>query len=195
MSDTPIQDVRDEPLRPGATEPRRRERKAGSNRAKSFFTGLLAQSLKWIIAIICLVILIVTVVVVTVNRLQARSSLLGNRVQLSEEFTAEVPLLEWYSGLGELRGSTADVINRTFVVVAHVGYDQEDRAVQTELVSRTIQIRELISFYFASRTVDELKGVDNRQRVKSDLTIQINRIMRSGKIRDVAFDTYQLLEF
>ena len=178
-------DQADIPPRP----PRRRPTR------ERFVAGILLQSLKWLLIIFFGVILVVTIVVITVNRLDSRAGLLGERVRLSEQFTAEVPILEWYSGIEEIRGSTADGINRTFIVVPHIGYDQQDRAVQTELGARVIQVREIISFYFSSRTVEELRGVENRQRVKSDLAAQINRIMKSGKIRDVAFDTYQLLEF
>lgn len=162
---------------------------------QGFLVGILLQSLKWIIIILGGVVLVVTVVIITVNRLDARAGIANNRVILSDNFTTEVPILDWYSELEEIRGSTGDAINRTFIVVPHIGYDQEDRAIRDELSMRKIQIREIVSFYFASRTADELRGVENRRRVKSDLTMQINRIMKNGKLRDVAFDTYQLLEF
>lgn len=160
-----------------------------------FISGLLFQALKWIAIIIGAVIVIVTIVVITVNRLENRRLQSTRGVQLSNEFTAQPPILEWYSGIEEVRGSTANETTQTFIVFPHIGYDQEDRAVQNELIARTIQIRELMAFYFGSRLSDDLKGVENRQRVKSDLTRQINRIMTNGKIRDVAFDTYQLLDF
>lgn len=185
-----------EPSQSGIPSSAGKQRNKNKNKGgEGFLTGILLQSLKWIIIIFCGVVLMVTVVVVTVNRLNARAGIRDNRVVLSNDFTTEVPILDWYSELEEIRGSTADALNRTFIVVPHIGYDQEDRSIRDELSMRKIQIRELISFYFASRTADELRGVENRQRVKSDLTIQINRIMRSGKIRDVAFDAYQLLEF
>ena len=179
----------------GLDDVSRTSTKSNRKRKGGLFAGVFLQSLKWIAIIFFGVILIVTTVVITVNRLEQRSSFLQDRVQLSEEFTAEVPVLEWYSEIGDIRGSTADIITRSFVVMPHIGYDPQDKAVQTELVARTIQIREIISFYFASRTIAELKSVESRQRVKSDLTTQINRIMNSGKIRDIAFDVYQLLEF
>lgn len=181
------------PLPSSAVPPQRREKeKEGGER---FLAGVVLQSLKWIIIIFFGVVLVVTTVVITVNRLDSRTGGPRGQAILSEEFTAEVPILDWYSEIGEVRGSTADAINRTFLIVPHIGYDVEDRAVRDELGSRNIHIREIISFYFASRTVEELKGVENRQRVKSDLATQINRIMKNGKIRDVAFDNYQLLEF
>lgn len=191
MSD-PIPNPRETAERRGddvaAPKSRRRE-------GEGFFAGILLQSLKWIIIIFLCVVLVVTIVVITVNRIDARAGIARGTAALSDEFTAEVPILGWYSELEEIRGSTADAINRTFIVVPHIGYDQEDRAVRDELSMRKIQVREIISFYFAARTAEELRGVENRQRVKSDLTLQINRIMNSGKVRDVAFDTYQLLEF
>ena len=167
-----------------------RERQSGG-----FLSGILFQVLKWVTIVIVAVILIVTVVIITFNRLSQRDLSVRNRIPLSNEFSAQLPILEWFSGVEEVRGSTADPVTQTFIVVAHVGYDEEDRAVHAELVDRTIQIRELISFYFGSHLAEELRGVENRQRVKADLTRQINSIIINGNIRDVAFEQYQILEF
>ena len=174
----------------GAVRQTSRERATGG-----FVSGILLQVLKWIAIAIVAVVFIVTVVIVTVNRLAQRGAGVQDTVQLSSEFSAQPPILEWYSEINEVRGATADPVRQTFIVVAHIGYDKEDRAVQTELVERTIQIRELIHFYFGSRLAEDLRGIENRQRVKADLTRQVNRIMRNGTIRDVAFDQYDILDF
>ena len=63
-----------------------------------------------------------------------------------------------------------------------------------ELIQREIQINEAIAIYFSSRTVDQLEGVENRQRVKRELREEINRIM-TNNVRDVAFDRYEFIEF
>ena len=166
-----------------------------SSEPKGFISGVLLQALKWIALILGVVIFIVTVVIVTINQFDRGRRLGASRAPLSEEFTAAPPILEWYSALGEIRGSTADEASRTFLVVPHIGYDMGDRALQNELIARNIQIKEIITFYFGSQTADQLTGVENKQRVKSDLTRQINRLMSNGKIRDVAFDQYQIFEF
>ncbi len=166
-----------------------------SSEPRGFVSGVLLQALKWIALILGVVIFIVTIVIITINQFERGNRLGRARAPLSEEFTAAPPILEWYSALGEIRGSTADAATRTFLVVPHIGYDMGDRAVQNELIARNIQIKEIVTFYFGSQTADLLSGVENRQRVKSDLTRQINRLMSNGKIRDVAFDQYQIFEF
>ena len=174
----------------GGPPKRRRSRSTGG-----FLSGVLLQVLKWLIIVIVTVVLIVTVVIVTVNRLSDRGGTLRDAAPLGAEYSAQPPIFEWYSDIEEIRGSTADDVTQTFIVVVHIGYDTMDRAIQSELIARKIQIRELISFYFGSKLAEDLRGVENRQRVKSDLTRQINRIMLNGKIRDVAFDQYQILSF
>ena len=181
--------------RPGAPRDEGPERKVPSSESQGFISGVLLQALKWIALILGVVIFIVTVVIITINQFDRGLRLGQQRTPISEEYTAQPPILDWYSSLGEIRGSTADETNRTFLVVPHIGYDTGDRATQSELVARNIQIKEIIAFYFGSRVAAQLTGVENRQRVKSDLTRQINRIMSSGKIRDVAFDQYQVFEF
>ena len=160
-----------------------------------FISGLLLQALKWIAIILGVAIFVVIVVIVTLNQFDNRARDGRGRISISDEYVAQPPILEWYSSLGEVRGSTTDEETRTFLVVPHLGYDTGDRAVQNELIARNIQIKEIITFYFSSREAEQLTGVENRQRVKSDLTRHINRLMSNGKIRDVAFDQYQILDF
>ena len=164
-------------------------------RGLGYLTGIIVQILKWLGIILGVVIFVVTIVIITLNIVDRRSGTSQTRIPNVEEYSAQPPILEWYSNINEIRGSTADETRRTFIVEPHIGYDLEDRLVQTELIARTIQVREIIAFYFSSQVATQLEGVENRQRVKADLTREINRIMRSGKIRDVAFDRYQIVEF
>ena len=160
-----------------------------------YLSGIIIQILKWLGIILGVVIFVVTIVIITLNIVDRRSGITQTRIPNVEDYTAQPPILQWYSEINEIRGSTADAERRTFIVEPHIGYDLEDRLVQTEINARKIQLREIIAFYFSAQVATELEGVENRQRVKADLTREINRIMRSGKIRDVAFDRYQVVEF
>ncbi len=161
----------------------------------NYFSGITLQILKWVSIFVFAIMFIVTVVVITINVIDTASGSSQTRIPDSKDYLAQPPILEWYSNIGEIRGTTIDDIRKTFIIEPHIGYEQNDRAVQAELIARDIQLRELINFYFSSRIGDELDGVENRQKVKADLTREINRIMRSGKIRDVAFNRYQIVDF
>jgi len=166
----------------------------GGGRKVGFLPGLLIQILKWAGIIVGAIIFIVTVVVVTM-KIMGTGTQSQTRIPATEEYQSKPPVYDWYSGIGEIRGSTADEVRRTFIVEPNLGYDQGDRQLQTELIARNIQLREIISTYFASRTSSQLQGVENRQRVKEDLKRQINDILSNGKVRDVAFTRYEIIEF
>jgi flagellar FliL protein len=86
-------------------------------------------------------------------------------------------------------------VRKTFIVSVHIGYDpQNAEATLQELLRREVQITEAIAEYFSSRTVEELEGIENRQRAKQELREEINRIM-SNDIREVAFARYEFIEF
>ena len=163
-------------------------------RRTGFLPGIVIQVLKWVGIIIGAIIFIVTVVVITVN-IMGNNGANQTRLPISEEYQSRPPILEWYQNIGELRGSTADEVRRTYIVEPHIGYELENRAVQTELIARNIQLIEMFHTYFSSRTVSELEGVENRERVKTELQERINNMMQEGKIRAVAFGQYQFIEF
>ena len=159
-----------------------------------FFSGMLIQVLKWVGIILGAIIFIVTVVVVTVNFLN-RGGTSQTRIPTSEQYRAEAPIYEWFQQVGELRGSTADRVRTTYIVEPFLGYDADNDQLTTELIRRRIQLIGIFNDYFSGRTSDELEGPANRARVRQELQDQINRILRSGQIRDIVFGSYQFLPF
>lgn len=162
-----------------------------------FLPAIVIDILKWSAIVIGAIIFIVVVVVITVNLMGGGTQATATRLPLHSEFEqTTMEELEWYGEVGDIRGSTADQVRRTFIVQPHIGYPVgSDRTLQ-ELIRRRIQIHEIISTYFASRSVTELEGVQNRERVKRELREQINRIMSSeAQVRDVAFTRYEFIEF
>lgn len=172
----------------GAEESQSGEKRVG------FLSGVLIQALKWVGIILGAVIFIVTVVVVTVNFLN-RGNVSQTRLPTSEEYRAEAPIYTWFQQIEELRGSTADEVRTTYIVEPFLGYDGENEALTTELIDRRIQLVGIFNDYFGARTANELQGQDNKVRVEQELQDQINRILRSGQVRDIVFGSYQFLPF
>ncbi len=172
------------------------EEAAGGGRSVGFLPGLLIQVLKWAGIVVGAIIFIVTVVVVTLQVMgdttQSQTVLPPDSPELSTERPA---MLTYYQAIGEIRGVTADQPRRTFIIEPVLGYSQDNRQLQTELVQLTIPIREEIDFYFSERTADDLLGPESRRRVKEDLATRINRMLRSGEVEDVAFQQYQIVDF
>lgn len=156
-----------------------------------FLPGVVIQILKWVGIILGGVIFIVTVVVVTVNFLD-RGSVSQTRVPQSEEYRAEMPILTWFEQVGELRGSTADEQQTTYIVEPFLGYDGENNALVNELILRKIQLIGIFNDYFGGKSVDDLKHKDV---VEQELLDTINRMLRDGRVQDIVWGSYQFLPF
>ncbi len=156
-----------------------------------FLPGVVIQILKWVGIILGGVIFIVTVVVVTVNFLD-RGSVSQTRVPQSEEYRAEMPILTWFEQVGELRGSTADEQQTTYIVEPFLGYDGENNALVNELILRKIQLIGIFNDYFGGKSVDDLKHKDV---VEQELLDAINRMLRDGRVQDIVWGSYQFLPF
>jgi len=172
----------------GAEEPQPGQKRVG------FVPGVLIQVLKWVGIILGAIIFIVTVVVVTVSFL-GQGNVTQTRIPTTEEYRSEAPIYVWFEQIGELRGSTADEVRTTFIVEPFLGYDGENESLTTELIQRRIQLIGIFNDYFGSRTTDELEGPANKIRVEQELQDNINRIIRSGRIEDIVFGSYQFLPF
>jgi flagellar FliL protein len=161
-----------------------------------FLPAVVIDILKWTAIVVGAIIFVVVTVVITVRTMNAGNQATATRLPLQSEYEeGSAPLLEWFSQIGEVRGTTADEVRKTFIVSVHIGYDpQNAEATLQELLRREVQITEAIAEYFSSRTVEELEGIENRQRAKQELREEINRIM-SNDIREVAFARYEFIEF
>jgi flagellar protein FliL len=163
-------------------------------RRVAFLPGIVIQILKWVAIILGSIIFIVTVVVITVNILNK-----GNRAQgqepLSQSYQATKPIYAYFSEIGEIRGRTADQVPHTVIVEPVLGFDPANKALQAELSQRAPEIRDIVLRYFISKKANQLDGASNMQRVKDDLREEINRILAHGKIAEVFFKSYNVVEF
>ena len=168
--------------------------KAGKKRI-GFLPAVVIDILKWTAIIVGAIIFIVVVVVLTVRFMNRGAEATPTRLPLQSEYsTGGAELLDWFGQIGDIRGSTADRVRTTFIVEPHIGYTPESDAVLQELLRRQIQIKEAIAVYFSSHTLDELDGVENRQRVKREVRELLNRIMIND-VQEVAFARYEFIEF
>lgn len=187
MADDDMFDVEEE----GGQE---EQQKQGKKRI-GFLPAIVIDILKWTAIIIAAVIFIVVVTVITVRTVTRGTQAAPQRLPLASEYEDDsARLLEWFGQLGEIRGTTRDEVRKTYIVAPHIGYEPEDEATSQELIRREVQLKEVISIYFSSRSVTELEGVENRQRVKRELREEINKIMTNDVV-DVAFDRYEFIEF
>lgn len=163
-----------------------------TGRRVGLLPGLLLKVLKWAALIVAAIIFIVTVVVVTV-RILDRGGTSQSYAAVSTEYEGKRPVYEWYTNIDEVRARTADETPYMVIVQVAIGYEQNNKAVQTELIDRTPRLRDLIRRHLSSKTREELQPA-YEQVIKEELRELINRIMTSGKVRDVIFLEYNVIE-
>ncbi len=153
-------------------------------RKVGFLPAVAIKILKWAALGIAAVIFIVTVVVITVSIMNKGQAQTGYPAA-SQAYRGTIPILSYFN-IPEIRGRTSDVNPTTFIVQVSLGYDLNDKAVQSELVARAPQLQDIVRSFFAERTADQL-AADHEEQLKAELKEEINRIMTSGKIQEVLF--------
>ncbi len=158
-----------------------------------FLPSIVIQILKWAALGLGAIIFIVTVVVITVNILNRGNQPMTGQ-QVSTDYAGKEPMYDWYGNVGEIRGRTADEVPTTVMVEVKLGYPQQDKQMQTELIARTPQIRDIIRQFFTSKRSSELRP-ENEDNLKLELRDKINDILTAGKVRKVIFDSFTVVEF
>ena len=156
-----------------------------------FLSGLLLTVLKWAAIGLAAIILVATVSYVTFNLFFKGKQPTG-RPQFSPEYQQDDVDMEFFKNmLEQIRGQTADDPPRTFVVNVSIGYVKGDVPLQTELISKTEQIQNMILKFFGQKPSSELV-TGNFETLESDLVSKLNNsLLRSGQIKKVLIHELQ----
>jgi Flagellar basal body-associated protein len=166
---------------------------AAPAKGKNKLGGLVPGMLKWILIAVGAVILIVVVVFVTIKIVSNNTSS-ETTVQMSEEYTAQREILDWYTSLGAIRTKTSDDIPASVVVNIAFGYKKDDKVTATEITQRKIELTDFLRRYFTEKTIAELKP-QNEDKLKIELRNAINdEILSNSKIREVSFQQLDVVE-
>lgn len=167
----------------------------GSERSDSFsfLRSILPRILKWVALILVGVIFIVTVVFFSIRIMNRGDSGITNAVS-SEVLVAKTPTYSWFA-IEEIRSRTADSPPATAIVRVKLGYQENDREIQSELVKRQDQIFDLIRSYFSRKNKSELTP-QAEGTIKQELRERINRLLTNrNAVKEVIFMEYNLYEF
>ena len=156
-----------------------------------FLPGMVISILKWAALGLGAIFFIVTVVVVTMKILGAGNQGMTQQ-QVSTDYAGKAPVYDWFSQVGEVRGRTSDDTPAMVMLNVNIGYTQGDKIVQTELVSRIPQLKDVVRQFITSKKAADLKP-ERENDLKVELTDKINSIMSSGKIKQVLFDNLQVI--
>ena len=166
---------------------------AGAQPSKrvGFLPGIVIQILKWTALGLGAIIFIVTVVIITMRFMGAGNQGLAQQY-VSPDYAGRAPVYDWFPNISGIRGRTSDNPPGMVMVDLSLGYDQGNRMVQTELVNRTPQIRDVVRQFFATRRVDDL-APSRENDLKIELAERINSIMTDGRVRQVVFDNLTVI--
>ncbi len=154
--------------------------------------SLIIKILKWVALALAAIVFIVTVVFITMS-IMNKGSQAQSYPTVSPEYSAIPEILGWFA-VGEIRASTADENSVTAIVDIKLGYDEDNKNLNTEISRRKEQIYEIIRTYFGGKLKVDLKPKDEAG-IKQELKDKINLILSTGKIKDVVFIQLQTIEF
>lgn len=157
-----------------------------------FLPAIAIKILKWAAVGIAAIIFIVTVVFITM-RILNRGTQPQTLPTVSPSYESTPPILSTYP-IEEIRTRTADDNPSTVIAKIILGYDENNKAIQTELTKRRTQIKDLTRSYFSSKTEKDLHP-KNDEQLKVELLDRINRILVQGKVREIYFDEKNVVSF
>ena len=156
-----------------------------------FLPGFVIQILKWAALGLGAIIFIVTVVILTMKFMGAGNQGMSQQ-QVSADYAGKAPIYDWFPNITGIRGRTSDTPPAMVMVDLSIGYEQGNKVVQSELVNRTPQIKDIVRQFFAvRRSSDMTPGREND--MKMELAEKINSIMTDGKVRQVIFDNLMII--
>lgn len=159
---------------------------SSSKKKKGGLGGVFPGLLKWVAIGLGAVILIVTVVFITVKIVGGNQAAVPS-VPITEEYTSNKEILDWYSSLGTIRTKTSDVNPASVIVEVVLGYKKEDKATSAEITQRTVELKDFLRRYFTQKSYEELRP-QNEEELRIEIRNAINdSILSSSKIKDVRF--------
>lgn len=108
-------------------------------------------------------------------------------VPVTEEYSTNRELLDWYTSLGSMRTKTNDATPASVMVEVVLGYKKEDKAISTEITQKSIELKDFLRRYFSQKSAEEL-APQNEENLKIEIRNAINdQILSGSKIKDIRF--------
>jgi flagellar FliL protein len=158
---------------------------APAGRKAGFLPTFLVRILKWVAIGLGFVILGVTTTVVTfqlVNRGRSGTELR----EISPEYEAKSPPLNYDDTLEEIRGVTSDEVPAIFSARVSLGYEPGDQQLAVEITARKREIQNIVLLYLSNKKKDQLRP-ERYAQIQEELRSSINRVLREGQIQKVVF--------
>lgn len=179
-SEEPIEDIE-------STAEEEEELEAGAAKRKLFGPSLV-RTLLYVAAALVMLVISGTVAYVIARRVGVQPG----QERISSEFTERKKPLAQYD-LGEFSLNTSDPVEPHFIKITMVlGYEEGNQLLQTEIVARRPQLRDIVINIVGAKTFSELATQDMRKELKDELLDSINSILKDGQIEEIFFTEFVL---
>lgn len=105
----------------------------------------------------------------------------------------EGPGTGYFTGIGRIRAASAGASPAAVVVSIAFPFDRGDGAFSEELAAKTKAFREIAISYFGTFSAAELRSA-NEAALKAELIKRFNRELRLGKIEELFFSEYLVID-
>jgi len=104
-----------------------------------------------------------------------------------------IPESGYFTGIGRIRAASAGASPSAVIVSIAFPYDRKDLAFTEELAAKTKTFREIAVAYFGTFTAAALREA-GEPALKAELLKRFNRELRLGKIEELYFSEYLVLD-
>ncbi|MCL2801671.1 MAG: flagellar basal body-associated FliL family protein [Treponema sp.] len=157
--------------------------------------NLLPTILKFVAIGLGVTIFIVTVSVITVNIVNNRGVSMTVVNDPQSPYLGRRPEYSHYTMLGSITTRTRDFpVSYSVTVEMIIGYDLNDQAASSELMSRQYEIRDFVRRYFTGKTAAEL-APEREEELKAEIREQLNtRFLDTARVRLITFNKLDVME-
>jgi flagellar FliL protein len=166
-----------------------------SPKKASGLANLLPNLLKFVAIGLAVLVFIVTVAVITYNIMNKGGKSQTAVTDPLDPYVGKRPEYAFYTLIGPVTTKTRDTDrNYSVTVEMIIGYDLNNTAAQTELISRQYELRDFVRIYFSRKYASDLQP-DNETKLKSDIRENLNtRFLDTARARIILFDKFDVME-
>jgi flagellar FliL protein len=168
---------------------------AGSTPKKaSGLGGLLPAILKFAAIGVGALIFIVTVSVITYNIMNKGGKSQTVISDPTSPYVGKRPEYSMFTNIGSITTKTKDTANYSVTVDMIIGYDLNDQASSSELISRQYELRDFVRRFFTGKYAADL-APEKEEELKKEIREQLNtRFLDTARARIILFNKLDVME-
>ena len=167
---------------------------SGSSPKKASGLGaLLSTILKFAAIGLGALFFIVTVSVITYNIMNKGGKSQTTVTDPDNPYIGKRPSYAMYTMIGAVTTKTKDAAEHSVTVEMIIGYDMDDQAASSELISRQYELRDFVRRFFAGKSVEAL-APEKEEDLKREIREELNtRFLDTARARIILFNKLDVM--